>query len=60
MQTRFAYMCSVLPVRWRVEKGGTFFFHGTKKNPMIFLEAALELKCKVHFGNIVLEYCLLE
>ena len=42
-------------------KGGTFFFHGTKKkNPVIFLEAALELKCKVHFGNIVLEYCLLE
>lgn len=42
-------------------KGGTFFSMEQKKpRDTVFLEAAPELKCKVHFGNIVLEYCLLE
>ncbi|PUU82679.1 hypothetical protein B9Z19DRAFT_1074260 [Tuber borchii] len=33
MQTRFAYMCSILPVRWRVEREGHFFLWNKKKTP---------------------------
>jgi len=56
MQTRFAYICSVLPVRWRVEKGGTFFSMEQKKSPVIFLEAAPELKCRLKCTLAIL-YC---